>query len=85
MDDDLRPVPRRELLFDVEQGLREAASLWPRRRELGEDNPFRPVADAVLKHLERCGVRCFRKPPDLGHSIPPGPWPSGEEDTTPKG
>ena len=85
MDDDLRPVPRREILFNVEFALSKAARLWPRKRVYGEDNPYRLVAQRVIEHLERCGIRMFRKPPTIGHSIPPGPRPSGEDETTPKG
>ena len=85
MDDDLRPVPRRDFLFDVEQVLRNAAKLWPRRRVHGEYNPLRPAANAVVEYLELCGIRCFRKILPIGHIIPPGPRPSGEEETAPKG
>ena len=85
MDDDLRPAPRHEFLFDVEQALRKAAKLWPRRRVPGEYNPLRPAANAVVEQLERCGIRCFRKPPPAGHGIPIGPLQAGEDKTAPKG
>lgn len=78
MDDDLRPVPRREILFDVEQALRLAERLWPRKRVPGDHDRFRLVAQRIVEQLEHCGIRCFRKPPSIGHSIPPGPRPSGE-------
>ena len=85
MDDDLRPVPRHEFLFDVEQALRTAAKLWPRKRVPGDHDRLRPVALRIVEQLELCGIRCFRKPPHLGHSIPPGPRPSDGDETTPKG
>ncbi len=85
MDDDLRPVPRREFLFDVEQALRTAAKLWPRRRVHGDYNPLRPMANTVVKHLELCGIRCFRKNPPIGHSMPAVPLHEGEDETPPKG
>ena len=84
MDDDLRPVPRREFLFDLEQALRLAERLWPRKRVPGDHDRFRLVAQRIVEQLELCGIRCFRKPPSIGHSIPPGPRPSSEDETTPK-
>ena len=84
MDDDLRPVPRREFLFNVEFALSKAARLWPRKRVYGEDNPYRPVAQRLVEHLELCGIRMFRKKQPIGHSIPPGPRPSSEDETAPK-
>ena len=87
MDDDrdLEPVPRHEFLFDVEQGLRKVERFWPQKRVPGDHDRLRPAARALVEYLERCGVRCFRKPPHLGHSIPPGPRPSDGDETTPKG
>ena len=73
MDDDHRPVPRHELVFDVEQALRKARKLWPRKLVPGDYNPLKPVADAVVEHLELCGIACFRRPPREPHSIPGGP------------
>ena len=62
MDDDLRPVPKHELRFDIEHALRKARSLWPRKHVHGDHNALRPVADAVVQHLALCGIRCFRNP-----------------------
>ena len=75
MDDDrdLRPVPRHEFLFDVEQALRKAAKLWPCRRVHGEYNPLRPTANAVVEHLQLCDIRCFCKPLTIGPRMPIGP------------
>ena len=68
MDDDLSPVPRHELAFDIERALSNAHGLWPRGR-LGTD-ALAPIAPAVAEHLERCRIRCFRKPLLPGHSMP---------------
>jgi len=38
-------IRRHEFLFDVEQTLRKARKLWPRKRMPGDCNPLRPVAD----------------------------------------
>ncbi len=86
MDDHLHPVPQHELLFNVEQALRKARKLWPRRHVHGQDNPLRPVANAVVQHLALCGIRCFRKPPTMGHSTPLHPYgtpPHREDPETP--
>ena len=86
MDDNLRPVPKHELRFDVEHALRKARSLWPRRHVHGQDNPLRPVANAVVEHLALCGIRCFRKPPTMRHSTPIRPYgtpPPGDDPETP--
>ena len=85
VDDELRPVPRHEFLFDVEQALRKAAGLWPRKRVPGDHDRLRPVAQRIVEQLELCGIRCFRKPPHLGHSIPSGPLHEDEDETPPKG
>ena len=51
MDDDLRPVPKHELRFDIEHALRKARSLWPRKHVHGDHNALRPVADAVVPDM----------------------------------
>ena len=84
MDDDLHPVPQHELLFNVEQALRKARKLWPRRRVEGNYNPLRPVANAVVEHLALCGIRCFRKPPAIGHSTPIRPYGPAHRDQDPE-
>ena len=70
MDDDLRPVPKHELRFDIEPALRKDRSLWPHRHVHGQDNPLGPVAGAVVEHLALYGIRCFRKSPTMRHSTP---------------
>ena len=71
MDDDLRPVSRDDLIFDIEFVLsHKAARLWPRKRSYGLEHPYRPAAEAVVEHLELCGLRVFRIPPAPWHSAP---------------
>ena len=74
MDYDLRPVPRHELLFDIERALSKARSLWPRRRVPGDHNALGPVAEAVVEHLALCRIRCFRENPRPGHGTPRRPF-----------
>ena len=55
----------------------------PRRRVPGNDNELRVVAAKVIEHLERCGIRYFRKPPRAWHSSPPrqlDPAPDTDDD-----
>ena len=66
-----RPVPRDDLLFDVEMALRKAERFWPKRRRPGDHDRLRPVAEAVVDHLELCGIACFRGPPGRYQGIPP--------------
>ena len=73
MEDRSRPVPRDELEWDVEQALRKARKLLPRKREPGVFNPYRAAARAVVEHLELCRIVCWRKPPLRPHGIPGGP------------
>ena len=75
MDDDLRPLPRHELLFDVERALTKARALWPSKRVHGDHNALKPVANAIVEHLELCRIGCFRKPPSPRHSTPGDPSP----------
>ena len=49
--DDLRPVPKHELVFDIEHALGKARGLWPGLRGGGSDS-LRLVANAVVEHLE---------------------------------
>ena len=44
MDEDHRPLPRDKLKFDIEQALRKARKVLPRKVEPGDFNPFRAVA-----------------------------------------
>ena len=60
----LDPVPRDALEWDVEFGLWKARQLLPRKVGPGVFNPYKPAARAVVEHMERCGIRCFRKPPE---------------------
>ena len=71
-DHDL-PVSRDDLLFTVHMALRKAERLWPRRRLPGDHDRLKPVAEAVVAHIELCGMRCFRRGPEQGRSTP-DPW-----------
>ena len=65
-----RPVSRDDLLFTVEMALRKASRLWPKKRAPGDHDRLRPVATAVVEHMELCGLRVFRRPRGRGHSTP---------------
>ena len=65
-----RPVSRHDLLFTVEMALRKASKLWPRKRVPGDHDRLRPVAAAVVAHLDLCGMRIYRRPPARHHSTP---------------
>ena len=78
MKDDLEPVCKYDLGFDVEMALFKARSLWPSRRDRGRDNPYAAVANAVVEHLARCGVRCFRIAPGKAHGTLDRPYRQAE-------
>ena len=65
-----RPVSRDDLLFTVEMALRKASRFWPKKRVPGDHDRLKPVAEAVVAHLELCGMRCFGRAPGRGHSTP---------------
>ena len=58
MDDDLPPVPKHEFAFDIEHALSKARVLRPRKRGRGDRGSLGLVANAVVKHLELCRIRC---------------------------
>ena len=64
------PVPRDDLKFTVEMALKKARRFWPQRQRPGDYDRFKPLADAIVAHLELCGIRCFRRPPAPRHSTP---------------
>ena len=74
MDYDQPPGPEARVPVqcraDVAQSPRK---LWPRKHVHGDYNPFRPLAGAIVEHLELYRIRCSRKPPPPGHRIPGGP------------
>ena len=78
MRDDLTPVSRQDLGFDIKIVLFKARSLWPSRRDRSRDNPYGAMADAVVEHLARCGIRCFRIPPREAHGTPHRPYKRAE-------
>ncbi len=65
-----RPVSRDDLLFTVEMALRKASRFWPKKSVPGDHDRLKPVAEAVVAHLELCGMRCFQGAPAPGHSTP---------------
>ena len=72
MDDDLRPVPKHELRFDIEHALRKARSLWPRKHVHGDHNALGPVrtqssniwrsAESGVSENLRCPATELRSP-----------------------
>jgi len=72
-DDPDIPVSRGDLLFTVHTALRKAGHLWPKRRKPGDHDRLKIVADAVVAHIELCGIRCFRRAPECGRTTP-DPW-----------
>ena len=69
-------MPRDELEWDIEQALRKARKLLPRKREPGVFDPYRAAARAVVEHL--CRITCWRKPPLRPHGFPGGPFDEDE-------
>ena len=67
------PVAWGDLAFTVHMALRKAEHLWPRRRRPGDHDRLKPVAEAVVDHIELCGIRCVRRPPGHGRGTP-DPW-----------
>ena len=64
------PVSRHDVLFNVEMALRKASRLWPRKHVPGDHDRFRPLACAIVEHLELCGLQFFRKAPSPPHRTP---------------
>ena len=67
------PISRGDLTFTVHMALRKAERLWPTRRRPGDHDRLKLVADAVVDHIELCGIRCVRRAPERGRSTP-NPW-----------
>ena len=63
-------VSRDELVFTVEMALAKASGLWPRKRVPGDHDRLKPIAAAVVDHLDLCRIRCVQPPPIRGHSTP---------------
>ena len=74
-----RPVTRGDMLFTVEMALRKASRLWPKKRVPGDHDRLKPVAEAVVAHLELCGMRCFQRAPAPPHRTP-DPWGGSRKD-----
>ena len=67
------PISRDDLTFTVHMALRKAEHLRPKRRRPGDHDRLTLVADAVVDHIELCGIRCFRRAPERGRTTP-NPW-----------
>ena len=67
------PVSRDDLTFTVHMALRKAEHLWPKRRRPGDHDRLKLAAEAVVAHIELCGIRCVRRAPGHGRSTP-DPW-----------
>lgn len=63
-------VSREDLIFTVELALVKARRLWPRKRVPGDHDRLKPIAAAVVDHLELSRIRCIQLPPIEGHSTP---------------
>ena len=72
------PISRDDLTFTVHMALRNAESLWPKRRTPGDHDRLKLVAKAVVDHIELCGMRCVRRAPGRGRGRP-NPWGLGPE------
>ena len=64
------PITRDDLMFTIEMALRKAERLWPKTRQPGDHDRLKPVAAAVVAHMELSGMRCFGKPSAPGHRTP---------------
>ena len=72
-DDHAIPISLDDLLFTVHMALRKAERLWPKRRRPGDHDRLKLAADAMVDHIELCGIRCFRRAPERGRTTP-DPW-----------
>ena len=61
-DDHDIPISRGDLTFTAHMALRKAEHLWPKRRLPGDRDRLKFVADAVVAHIELCGIRCEECP-----------------------
>ena len=81
-----RPVTRDDLLLTIEMALRKASRFWPRKRVPGDHDRLKPAAEAVVAHLELCGIGCFSRAPNRLHGTPGSePGPQAGEGTGPDG
>jgi hypothetical protein len=62
------PVPADHLAETIAYAIWRNISLRPRRRSLDD---ARILAQAIVEHIERCGIECRRRPPARWHSWPP--------------
>ena len=78
-----RPVSRAEMRFVIEMALFKARRLWPRSRVPGDHDRLKPMARAVVDHIELCGMRWIGRTAGNGPSTSdlvegsPGKGPEG--------
>ena len=65
-----RPMSREELVFDVHMALQKNQGLWPKRRLPGDHDRLKPLARAIVSHLELCGTRFVGKTAGGGYGPP---------------
>ncbi|MCY3703767.1 MAG: hypothetical protein OXG16_13940 [Rhodospirillales bacterium] len=72
------PVSRGDLTLTVHTALLKAECFWPKRRRPGDPDRLKLVADAMVDHIELCGMRFVRRAPERGRSTPDplGPMPA---------
>ena len=63
------PVSRDDLEYTIAFALNKAHQEWPARRTPGDPECVRPLAAAVVDHLEFCDMRAFAKAPPPSHTI----------------
>ena len=63
-----RPVSRDELVSTVEYALQKKQGLWPKGRLPGHHDRFKPLACAIVDHMELCKYRCVGRMPGRGPS-----------------
>ena len=65
-----RPVSWEELVFIFEMALLKKRRLWPARRLPGDHDSLKPMARAIVDHIELCGMRCIGKTAGDGYTHP---------------
>ena len=64
------PISRGDLTFTAHMALCKAEHFFPKRRRSGDHDRSKLVADAVVDHIELCGIRSVRRAPERGRSAP---------------
>ncbi len=68
-DRHIHPVDRAALEVTIENALRESRHLWPKTRLPGDHDRHKPIALAVVDHLDLCRMRVFRRPSSPAHTV----------------